>query len=84
MTDKSFKSDDRVGPLNTILARRGGNLNDPIFKSSNARGGGGGFQASNRGQSGGGGWGFEASNRGQSSCRCTLDQWLDLIGVVTS
>ena len=47
-------------------------------------GGGGGFQASNRGQSGGGGWGFEASNRGQSSCRCTLDQWLDLIGVVTS
>ena len=28
--------------------------------------------------------GFEASNRGQSSCRCTLDQWLDLIGVVTS
>ena len=24
---------------------------------------------------------FEASNRGQSSCRCTKDQWLDLIGV---
>ena len=24
---------------------------------------------------------FEASNRGQFSCRCTLDQWLDLIGV---
>ena len=41
MTDKS---DDRVGHLNTILARGGGNLNDPIFKSSNARalGGGGG------------------------------------------
>ena len=34
MTDKS---DNRVGHLNTILARRGGNLNDPIFKSSNAR-----------------------------------------------
>ena len=29
MTDKS---DDRVGHLNTILARGGGNLNDPIFK----------------------------------------------------
>ena len=27
----------RVGHLNTILARGGGNLNDPIFKSSNAR-----------------------------------------------
>ena len=41
MTDKS---DDRVGHLNTILARGGENLNDPIFKSSNARalpGGGG-------------------------------------------
>ena len=41
MTDKS---DDRVGHLNTILARGGGNLNDPIFKSSNSRalpGGGG-------------------------------------------
>ena len=37
MTDKS---DDKVGHLNTILARGGGNLNDPIFKSSNARGGG--------------------------------------------
>ena len=34
MTDKS---DDRVGHLNTILARGGRNLNDPIFKSSNAR-----------------------------------------------
>ena len=32
------KSDDRVGHLNTMLARGGGNLNDPIFKSSNARG----------------------------------------------
>ena len=43
MTDKS---DDKVGHLNTILARGGGNLNDPIFKSSYARGlpnrGGGG------------------------------------------
>ena len=38
------KSDDRVGYLSTILAQGGGNLNDPIFKSSNARafpGGGG-------------------------------------------
>ena len=26
-----------VGHLNTILARGGGNLNDPIFKSSKAR-----------------------------------------------
>ena len=34
------KSDDMVGHLNTILARGGGNLNDPIFKSLNARGGG--------------------------------------------
>ena len=42
MTDKS---DDSVGHLNTTLARGGGNLNDPIFKSSNSRrfpGGGGG------------------------------------------
>ena len=43
MTDKS---DDKVGHLNTILARGGGNLNNPILKSSNARGlpwaGGGG------------------------------------------
>ena len=31
MTDKS---DDRVGHLNIILARGGGNLNDSIFKSS--------------------------------------------------
>ena len=37
MTDKC---DGRVGHLNKILARGGGNLNDPIFKSSNARGGG--------------------------------------------
>ena len=36
------KLDDWVGHLNTILARRGGNLNDPIFKSLNARAGGGG------------------------------------------
>ena len=35
------KSDDRVGHLNTILARGGGNLNDPTFIGSNARGGGG-------------------------------------------
>ena len=35
---------DRVGHLNTVLARGGGNLNDLIFKSSNAQGlpGGGG------------------------------------------
>ena len=44
MTDKS---DDRIGHLNTNLARGAGNLNDPVFKSSNARalpsfGGGGG------------------------------------------
>ena len=42
MTDKS---DDRVGHLKTILAQGVGNLNDPIFKSSNAwalPGGGGG------------------------------------------
>ena len=32
------KSDDRVGHLNIILARGGGNLNDRIFNSSNARG----------------------------------------------
>ena len=38
MTDKS---DGGVGHLNTILARGGGNLNDPIFKSSNVQGGGG-------------------------------------------
>ena len=54
MTDKSG---DKVGPLNTILARGGGNLNDPIFKSSNVRGlpevGEGG---------GGGGWDVEVSS----------------------
>ena len=32
------KSDDRVGHLNTTFARAGGDLNDPIFKSSNAQG----------------------------------------------
>ena len=32
------ENDDKVGHLNTILARGGGNLNDPTFKSSNARG----------------------------------------------
>ena len=44
------KADKSVGHFNTILARGGGNLNDPIFKSLNARGlpGRGG---------GGGGWG---------------------------
>ena len=41
------RSDDRVGHLNSSLAREGGNLNDPIFTSSNTRafstlGGGGG------------------------------------------
>ena len=30
------KFDERVGHLNTILAHGGGNLNDSIFKSSNA------------------------------------------------
>ena len=42
--DFTDKSDYSVGHLNTILARGGGNLNNPIFKSSNARGlpGGGG------------------------------------------
>ena len=48
MTDKSFKSDDRVGHLSTILARRDRNLNDSILKSSNAR-------ALPRGRGGGGG-----------------------------
>jgi len=32
------KSDDRSGYLNIFSARGDGNLNDPIFKSSNARG----------------------------------------------
>ena len=32
------KSNDKVGHLNNILAQGGGNLNDPIFKSSNAWG----------------------------------------------
>ena len=32
------QNDDKVGHLNTILAQGGGNLNDPIFESSNARG----------------------------------------------
>ena len=31
------KFDDRLGYSNTILVRGGGNLNNPIFKSSNAR-----------------------------------------------
>ena len=34
------KSDDRLGHLNTILVRGGGNFNDPIFKRF-ARWGGG-------------------------------------------
>lgn len=41
------KSDDRVGHLNTILAREDGNLNDSISKSSNACGlPGGGVEVS--------------------------------------
>ena len=42
--DFTDKSDNRVGHLNTILARGDRNLNNSIFKSSNARGllGGGG------------------------------------------
>ena len=32
--DFTDKSDNRVGHLNTILARGGRNLNNPIFKSS--------------------------------------------------
>ena len=47
---QTVKSDDRVGHLKTILVRGGGNLNDPIFKSSNARGLSGG-------EAGGGGGG---------------------------
>ena len=43
MTDES---DDRVGHLNTLLARRSGNLKDPFFKKvlmpGLCRGGGGG------------------------------------------
>ena len=35
MTDKP---DDRLGHLNTIFAGGDRNLNDPIFKRSNARG----------------------------------------------
>ena len=38
------KFDDWVGHFNSLLARGGGNMNDPIFQSSNARalpGGGG-------------------------------------------
>ena len=42
----TVKSRIRVGYLNVILAQGGGNLNNSIFKSSNARGiarrGGGG------------------------------------------
>ena len=33
----SDKADDSVGHLTNTLARGGGNLNDPISKSSNAR-----------------------------------------------
>ena len=36
--DFTDKSNDRVGHLNTILARGAGNWNNTIFKSSNARG----------------------------------------------
>ena len=40
----TVKSSARVGYLNAIVAQGGGNLNNSIFKSSNARGlpGGGG------------------------------------------
>ena len=31
------KSENKKGHLNAALARGGGNLNDPVFKSSNAR-----------------------------------------------
>ena len=43
------KSDDKVEHLNTIWAQRGGNLNDPIFKSSNDQDlpGGKGVEVSN-------------------------------------
>lgn len=34
------KFDNWVVHLNTILARGGGNLNDPVFKSSSSKGGG--------------------------------------------
>ena len=47
--DFTDKSDDRVGHLNTILARGGENSNNPIFKSSNGRcltGGGGDVEVS--------------------------------------
>ena len=43
----TVKSSARVGYLNAVLAQGGGNLNNSIFKSSNARGiarmGGGGM-----------------------------------------
>lgn len=46
-----MKSGTWVGHLNTILAQKGGNLNKPIFKRSNAIGlpgkWGGGVEASN-------------------------------------
>ena len=32
-----FKSDERVGHFNAVLARGGGNVSDSIFKSSSAR-----------------------------------------------
>ena len=63
----SLSTLNRVGHLNIILALGGGNLNDPIFKSSNAR-------ALSGGRGGGGGWSFEligalllTLNRGQNS-----------------
>ena len=48
----TVKSSARVGYLNLILAQGGGNLNNSIFKTSNARGiargGGGDVDVSNR------------------------------------
>ena len=65
MTDKS---DDRVGHFNTILSRGGGDLNDSIFKSSNARGlpwGGGGGELKFR---------FDRRIRAHFSVRTTAKQ----------
>ena len=45
--------DDWVGHLNPNLALGGGNLNNPIFKSSNVRGGGGAWRC----------WSFEFARR---------------------
>ena len=50
---ESYKSDNREGDLNTISVRGAGNLNDPVFKSSDARGSPG-SGAGGRGGGGGG------------------------------